>query len=534
MKLRTLLPLSLPALFLAAACSSAPDADVATEQGALTNGTVCGTIDYGHTKTPDEFYRNFASDADVAVYVQKILAQGRLAGTSGPTASFVEVSRDEHLLRLVREVFDGFLKVFPGETAGLTAPPRVVVIKSDIVNAYALGPGFAEDETAPTDRSPWIFVVHTAILERNLTDTELRGLFAHELGHLILRTFLPEIRDAVRAIYVTGKVEDGILGAAQDDDPATAKHVEEMLARQSRVGGLPELGLPAFQALGTYAKVIDLLVKQAEAAPGAAKDQCKVAKEKLSELRGEQLALIPAHDEQNFTPLSPTASQKEKLEQLSRGLADELVRCTSIVGGPELPSSLLELTAAFNGFGPTALDPSSPEHQQLLAKMLDVEKRVDAEANGAPIVERMMRAQADIRSELAALTRDPKFPVDQIRIFDYEEDADDASARVLASIGDDPAGVGLFLLSASVSPEKKAECLQRVADHKPIAYGRFIDPHPATCWRYYHATQFAKALTQCTAETYSAKTPAKGSGRPSVLDKAPAETVERGYGRKLE
>src|SRR5262249_32922579 len=154
----------------------------------------------------------------------------------------------ERLTRIIGEVYAGFLRVFPHETAGMEnmPAPRVAILNTDPknVNAYALGPGFAEDATAPQDKSPWLFVVHSALLAKPFTDNELRGLFAHEIGHLILRTFLPEIRQAVRAIYLTGKSEDGVLGANQDDNPQIASHVEEILKRQDRVSGLPELGLP--------------------------------------------------------------------------------------------------------------------------------------------------------------------------------------------------------------------------------------------------------------------------------------------------
>jgi predicted Zn-dependent protease len=64
--------------------------------------------------------------------------------------------------------------------------------------------------------------VNTGLLNQNRPDTELRGVFAHELGHLILRTFLSEVQRQVRGIYRIGESEDGIIGEVQDDDPALA------------------------------------------------------------------------------------------------------------------------------------------------------------------------------------------------------------------------------------------------------------------------------------------------------------------------
>src|SRR5262249_32710190 len=123
--------------------------------------------------------------------------------------------------------------------------------------------------------------------------------------------------------------------------------------------------------------------------------------------------------------------------------------------------------------------------------------------------------------------------IDQVRIFDFEEDADDASVRVLTEIGQDPTGVGLFLLRMS-GDDAKQKCLSDVAARKPIGYGRFIDTHPSSCWRYYHTTQFAKALTQCPSTPPNATSRSHGSGRASIIDKAPKDMVEKGYGRDLK
>jgi hypothetical protein len=40
-------------------------------------------------------------------------------------------------------------------------------------------------------------------------------------------------------------------------------------------------------------------------------------------------------------------------------------------------------------------------------------------------------------------------------------------------------------------------CLRDVEAGKPQFYGRFVDPHNATCWRYQHVTRFAEAIAGC-------------------------------------
>lgn len=526
---RTFLPLA-SILLLGSACAPASSDDAGAAAGDVTGGTgsVCATLDYGHTVTPENFYRRFETDAKAGEFVAKLIAQGKLAAASGPKAKFVEIARDPRVIRLVGEVFAGYKKAFPRETAGMTAPPPIAIVETDIVNAYALGPGFVEDDAAPVDKAPWVFVVHTALLAVGNTDNELRGLFAHELGHLVLRTFLPEIRAHVRSQYKVGPNEDGILGEAQPSDPILDDHVEEIRKRRDRVGALPTLGLnvlegPRLPVPGKLLTLLHMLVNATEAAtPGA----CATATAHMNELATAQKALLPNLADGNAVARSLSAEEQAHVDQLSDAIASELRACI-----PSDEGSLMEVTAILNQLPPESVDPAHPQHARLLALMLDAEKQVDAEMPQASLIDRVLTVQAKLRAELIALENDPQSPIDQLRVYDYEEDADDAAVRVLAALGEDPIGNGMFLVRAGLPPELQQPCLDAVAAHRPIPYGRFIDPHPATCWRYYHTTQFAQGLRQCSALPPATKT-ANGSGRASVADKSPVELIEKGYGRR--
>jgi hypothetical protein len=488
---------------------------------------ICATLDYAHAQAPADYYRFFETDAKAGAFMDAIIQQGRLADLSGPTARFKEISTDPHLVKLVQEVFDGFKKVFPKETAGLTTPPRIAVVESEIINAFALGPGFAEDASAPTDRSPWVFIVHTAALNNGNTDTELRGLFAHELGHLILRTFLPEIQRRVRSIYMLGPAgEDGILGAVQEDAPEVAAHVERILELQGRVGGLPQLGYDSTRR-GHYAKVLDLMMKQVPAtAPEAA--VCASVKAKVEELTDLQIALLPGAPIGNLVPATPTGEQQAKLDALSASLRTEIPRCIAPL---DEAGSLLEFTAAVNKLPPEAKNPEHPDHAKLVDLTTDIEQRVDAEMPDAKIAARLIAAEPPTRAAQAALRADPAFPIDRIRVFDYEEDADDAAIRVLSSIGDDPLGISGFLLS-TVAKDARDACVAHVAAGKPASFGQFIDSHAPLCWRHYHATQFAKALATCSPAAAARKVQPKGSGRESVVDRVKPTNPGYGVGRR--
>lgn len=512
------------------ACASSSD-EARSGESDLRNGGVCATLDYGHTVSNAEYYRQFASDEAAAEYMTKILAGGALAAYSGPDATLREISRDERLVRLVDEVYGAFRKVYPSETSGLESAPRIAVVQSKISNAFALGTGFAEDAKARTDQSPWLFIVHTALLDANLDDNQLRALFAHELGHLILRTLLPEIQAKLRASYRVRGREDGILGAAADDDPAVAAHVEAILEIQKRVGGLPELGLATAQsggASGQYAKVYPLLVglvPEQGRAPG-----CKTYASKATSLQDLQASLLPGREMGLLVSVPPTKEQQTEIDRLSREIADDLRSCLKDLPALE-GGTLFDLTAELNKIpGEAAKDPSSPEHAQVLAKMLDEEKAADAADPKAPLIDRILRAEVVLRARELALRNDPRFPIDELRTFDYEEDADDASVRILASLGDDPTGIGRMLL-ASAPAELAAACKKQVDEGGVVRFGRFIDTHPATCWRYYHAREFSKALAKCPKTTSGAlKVRPKGTGLPSVMTETPRFMIERGYG----
>src|SRR5689334_19470642 len=118
------------ALVLASACSTTATSSESRDDALAPPSAACATLDYGHASAPADYYRFFESDAKAGDFVRALLARGVLAGSSGPGATLREISTDEHLLRLVSEVFEGFKRAFPRETAGLEAPPRVAVVES--------------------------------------------------------------------------------------------------------------------------------------------------------------------------------------------------------------------------------------------------------------------------------------------------------------------------------------------------------------------------------------------------------------------
>ena len=361
------------------------------------------------------------------------------------------------------------------------------------------------------------------------TDSELRGLFAHELAHLILRNADPVVRSAIRAVYRVPASENGILGESQSDDPVISGHVEEIRKRQDRVGGVPKLGLPVLEELGTYAKMFALLGNLAAQSTPEPSEACVEAAKTKQALASAQAALLPGQDDGDFTPLTPSPTQARDLDALSTTLAMALIACSAPLTAPPATSSIADAIADLNHLAATAVDPASPDHPKLVSLMLDAERAADAkEIAPSSLMARLLDAQATIRSELEGLEEDPRFPIDDLRVYDSEEDADDAAVRILSAIGDDPRGIAEFLARALMTPSAKTTCIDAIASGKKIAYGSFIDPHPTLCWRYYHADQLAKALGSC-APSASTRLP-QGSNVPSAADHPMKDLVEKGYG----
>ena len=494
-----MLKLSLAAIaLLVGGCAETSGPEATTDD--LVSGGVCATLDYGPRAPVSELYHVFPNPQAVAENVTQLLQYGVLAGVFGPDATLRGVDEDARAVRLVAEVFEGYRRAFPVESAGLDAPPPVAVIGSQVPNAFALGSTFDASTSSMTSKSPWFFLVSSALIERGNTDDELRAVFAHELGHLVLQTFKPAVQARVRHAYTLGTdSEDGVLGAAQADDPALAGPIGRLLGGQSRIGAISQLGLNAITA-NAYGQVLGQMLVPTEAT-GAV---CSGIQAKAQELAGRQIGFLPGLPEGNLQPRLPNGAEQADLDRLSAALVADLKTCA---GASSKTSSLGVVSAAIQQLSPAAADdPSDPAYDQVRAGMLEIEEQVDAEMPGALLSDKILRAEELVRADVVAVRNDASLNLSRVRVYDYEEDADDASMRVLSAIGSDPTSIGTFALSL-LSPASKAQCLADVAAGRPIDFGGLYDVHPPHCWRYYHATQFTKALATCTPSRASRRAP---------------------------
>ena len=445
---------------------------------------ICTPLDYGHTQSAEDFYRRFASDEEAATFIQKQLDSPALDNIAGRDATLIEITHDERIIRLLTEIVAGFSAVFPEAMNGISDIPRVALLHSDKPNAYAI---MQVAETGPMGSvvvNPWLFVVHDALLAGNPSDTELRGVFGHELGHLILRNAYPPVRANILRSYQLKGSEDGVFGALQDNDAEVARHTELILRMQERVGGVPELGYPAVYG-ASYASVLLSLTQGAPA--------CADLLAKVETLGQAQKKFLTKADAGDLTPSSRSDDEQADLYAQTAAIFETARSCDN---GQALP--LAALIATLKGLPTEAVDPAHPQHEQLEALLLEEEREIDEKSPQASLIERLILASESVRKRLLEERADPELEIGKLRVYDVEEDADDASVRVLRAIGDDPTGVAQFL--AKLIPEQIArDCVADIEAGEPISFGDLRDQHPGVCWRLYNVERFSRALEGCPA-----------------------------------
>lgn len=494
-------------------------ADEEPPGAARSKKDICVTLDYGHQRSNGDYFRRFADDAAALAYSRDFLRVSNM-----PEAK--DVTHDARLERLLSQVFDGFRKVYPRETEGLDQPPRIVVVAADGVNAFA---GF--DERPQVNRAPWLVWVHSGIFSDPKPDLELQGLFAHELGHLILRDLLPETRAKIRTHYrVPGGDEHGVIGAIAEDDPAVREHVEELRVLGAMVGRDIVFGPLPFSAFGDneYQSLLMTLMDLDEAAspePSA----CTAGADGLRRLAAIHAANTSVHD---FV-LRLTPAQRDEVDRLVASTSGSLRRCYGKVERSLFELKVRERVASMTNGGAPAeqaravldrtLDPTTEEHHRAYAALMtnDVERAVDAAST--PTIDRLFKVIDTLHRRIGELEADPSLPIDELRVFDMEEDADDAALRVLRAVDLDPLATGRFFANLMPSPSR---CYRDVESGEVPAYGRFIDPHNGTCWRFFHGVQLAKALERCPKVPRQLAPSAGASPSASRADRRPSEWLE--------
>jgi hypothetical protein len=472
---------------------------------------VCATLDYGHARSNSDFYMKFTDDDAAFEY-----SKGFLEANQMPEG--IAVSHDARLVRLVGNVYGAMQKVFPSETAGLDTPPLIITVKDDTVNAFA---GF--DDRENYNKAPWMFWIHEGTLNADIPDNQLEGLFAHELAHLVLRNYLPETRSKIRTHYrVPGQKEQGVIGAVTADDPVVRDHTEELRTLGKLVSRdfvAEVLPYSPFEE-ADYQSLLTTLHgdQQGSADPNA----CQTADNDVAKMKAIYQNAASVH----AIKLNLTQQQQAQLTALGNDAADAMKKCYAHVNMSLFELKIRNATTdspadQVNEFVKKALDPTTDEHKYAYGLLMtnDVEQQVDTKTDETTI-DRFLEVVDTLHKRILDLEADTSLPLDELRVFDLEEDSDDAAVRILRVIGDDPLSAGYLYVNQMEDPQG---CFNQVKSGAVPAYGEFIDPHNATCWRWFHTNQLALKLNSCPTIPKQPASSSSGSAPSSPADRRPMD-----------
>jgi hypothetical protein len=463
---------------VAAGCASSNDDVGSADPNALTSGDACKPAPTltKLTKPAAAYYEVFPDEASARAAVGPILAASGL--------SFANVPAPDSIVQIVARQFAAYQELYPEHTAGMTAPPFVLMVDSTSPNAFAI--------TDPTkDKTyPWVFMIQTGLLtapEIVATPGALESTIAHELGHLILKNLFGKENYAFYRAGSAGTGEKGQFGFAQQSDANIKAAYQTYQAASARMGQIYAKPLGNFPfhlghnpdpAYASYLKLMAQALGASGVTPSAA---CAISDDDGSKLQ----AIVDGHLNKSDLTL-PLGSDDVAASVLAADWEVQTKACFDSLEG-----SMADLVAAgrqllaTQGSAPDAIDAVFPA-------LDDADKAADAAVTSAKTGDHFFALAQARRAAMAKVVESQDLPYASLRFFSEEEEADDASVRIVTHLG----GKVEMLLNP-YSPTYRSECKALLAAGKGPEYGGFVDAHHALCWRYQHINDFASALGAC-------------------------------------
>jgi hypothetical protein len=245
---------------------------------------------------------------------------------------------------------------------------------------------------------------------------------------------------------------------------------------RDRVGiiGIPELGGAPFTPVAVNGKIPDYLTLF-EFAYGKYKSQSPnpAACTKFTADRIALNALFKGKVEASDLSFTFDDATKAAVKAQAAIVRDDALKC--------LPGFKRTLQAIIiEKFGKAA--PLEPD-----------ETAAETKYAGKDFAAELMELFALRNTQLAALESKTDLPLESLRIYGSEEDADNVSARVLRKLGREPRSVALFLMHAA-GTEYTSGCMSKTNAGAIPFYGALRGEHPATCWRYWNVDRFTRVL----------------------------------------
>lgn len=130
--------------------------------------------------------------------------------------------------------------------------------------------------------------------------------------------------------------------------------------------------------------------------------------------------------------------------------------------------------------------------------LLEFEGRLDKDQQNTPIVAKILAASRQAHSDLRNYLANPALRYDSLRVFTHEDEADEASIRVMHFLKyPAPDIIGQTMIEVFGGSAYAATCRKALENGETIAYGGLIDDHHGECWRAFRARSLSKALDTC-------------------------------------
>ncbi len=457
------------------ACTTIED-DTACEGGKCDVDQSCDDPHYGDGTcqtslacgVPDiDCFKTFDSDTDASAWFGEF--ETKLAMEEGRQPRKMLPETDPKFQK-ARELLDRGWEVFRTHRAvGLLGDkrPALVVLEDPVNNAF-VAPDLA------TDTSAFSVQVQTGLLDAGASDDANLGVMMHELQHAVGLHLIHDVRTEKRVFYIAPDRLPEPIGRQQKSDSRAASAGIAWRAAAESVGPFDDIELGGLPLGGELTQIFDMV-----AASGFAQNQaaCANAVQLIDGLRNDIRGSIDTLDTSLNIDLGAVPPR------VSAALDALKNECLA-----NFTKSFVEVVAAISGQTPEAIDAALSPHDRELVKGKHIVDAISALA---------LDRRATMRAAEEQFTMQTGRPWTALRYFSIEEDADDVSVDVLRGAELDPAGQGMFLLTAI--PNDRARCEQLIASGEVPPYGVDLsDEHHATCWRVHHIDQLASARMGAT------------------------------------
>lgn len=400
--------------------------------------------------TNREHYFVFSTWDDAATWFGEFGGQHPYKGASVQHAAVPhEDPRYAAVEQATAAMWEAYRKLLPRETDGLEAPPKVLLVERDDVNAY---PTLDWICPAPADDClPHAIIVHTAALDgrgsvAGTRGRPLAGLLAHELAHHVLKHLMQPDGGMISGFYYASAAPS--WGWQRREDPAAVAAAEGWLPLAALAGNfqLSELhGLPF---------------------PGSIRDMA------LEDVRREEAAKWPNECER------ARQSKNDLVALLKENVDTDAV------------------TTAWTQESRKALDIAGARAADAYATCLKHTARRPAEVPGAEGAAIAATSYFEAVKELTLHdnARLRGMDVSKIRFYSNEEQADDIAHAALLRGGEDPRSLASFIRLNLMTPKARDACDATLASGAEPAYGSLHNRHHARCWRRWHSDRLIAFL----------------------------------------